>query len=354
MGSEDGLPIGVPSYGPQAKMSVSFGRCLKMGDQLKRLDVAVVGAGINGLAAAWNLQRMGAGEVAVFEAAQIGHGRGSSHGAVRIARSAYSDSGYVRLMQRSFAETWPRLEHALGRSLLSPLPGCFFGPAGGLIDDYAAAVRGVCPEVEPIVEAVATRLFPGLDLTGCRALNDRTAAIIDAAGAVDGLTALVRDRSPIYEETPVLSIESGADGVRLSTHEGDWLADRVVLTAGPWLGRLCAAVGERLTVYRQTVGFFEAENGGGRPGGDCVWVYVGETDEEHFYGLPESPTVLKAAPHVRSGIGHDPDGSTAHSAQWMDRLQKFVGRHIAGPTRLVDVDTCPYTVTDGDDAFVYE
>ena len=61
----------------------------------RRSDVAVVGAGINGVAAALALARAGR-SVVPLEQFAIGHDRGSSHGSSRIFRLSYADPYYVR------------------------------------------------------------------------------------------------------------------------------------------------------------------------------------------------------------------------------------------------------------------
>ena len=53
-----------------------------------RAEIAVVGAGVNGLATAHALTRAGR-DVVVYEQFELGHTRGSSHGATRIFRLAY-------------------------------------------------------------------------------------------------------------------------------------------------------------------------------------------------------------------------------------------------------------------------
>jgi sarcosine oxidase len=83
---------------------------------MDRVDVAVVGAGIVGLSAAWRLAEAGQ-DVVVLERFDLGHNRGSSHGATRIFRFAYDDPVYVRLAQEALP-LWRELESTAGRSLL--------------------------------------------------------------------------------------------------------------------------------------------------------------------------------------------------------------------------------------------
>ena len=54
-------------------------------------EVAVVGAGVNGLATAHALARAGR-DVVVYEQFELGHARGSSHGRSRIFRLAYPEA----------------------------------------------------------------------------------------------------------------------------------------------------------------------------------------------------------------------------------------------------------------------
>jgi sarcosine oxidase len=82
-------------------------------------DVVVVGAGINGVAAARSLARAGT-RVILLEQYALGHGRGSSHGTSRIFRLSYPDPDYVRLAQQALAG-WHDLEEEAGERLIEPI-----------------------------------------------------------------------------------------------------------------------------------------------------------------------------------------------------------------------------------------
>jgi sarcosine oxidase len=80
------------------------------------VKVAVVGAGINGCAAAWALRERGA-DVTLFDQFEPGHSRGSSHGRTRIFRLAYPEPHWVALAEEAFA-AWRDVEQECGVQLL--------------------------------------------------------------------------------------------------------------------------------------------------------------------------------------------------------------------------------------------
>src|SRR6185295_12463758 len=79
-------------------------------------EVAVVGAGIMGSAAAYSLARKGR-DVVLLEQFRVGHVRGSSHGRSRIVRLAYPEVEFVELAKEAFAG-WRQLEQDSGQELL--------------------------------------------------------------------------------------------------------------------------------------------------------------------------------------------------------------------------------------------
>src|SRR5919204_4394690 len=64
-----------------------------------------------GAASAWALARDGH-DVAVHEQFELDHGRGSSHGASRIVRLAYTDPHWVSLAREALA-AWPEVGDGL-------------------------------------------------------------------------------------------------------------------------------------------------------------------------------------------------------------------------------------------------
>ncbi len=313
-------------------------------------SIAVIGAGVHGLAAAWHLSRRPNVAVTVFEQHSIGHPRGSSHGAVRITRSTYPKPGYVRLAQRARAETWPALEAALGTQLITPMPGCIFGPAGGVFDEYAAGVEAGGGDVVRLSAKEARTRFSGLSLDGCEVLWDRSAGVIRADAAINGMARLAREAgAEIRTETPVHEVCLTGGRVELRTLLGAAAFDRVIVASGPWTTRLLPDLPRRMSVVRQSVGFFEHADGAvGCPAGDCIWIHLGRDPADHYYGLPVDG-VLKAAQHVEAARGDDPDQLSAPSSDALAILDGFVERRITPALTRVRTDTCCYTNTPAAD-----
>ena len=81
-------------------------------------DVAIVGAGLLGLAAGRALAARGLG-VVVLEQAEIGHPGAGSKGSCRIFRLGYAEPAYVAAAQLA-RESWHELESESARRILHP------------------------------------------------------------------------------------------------------------------------------------------------------------------------------------------------------------------------------------------
>jgi monomeric sarcosine oxidase len=322
-------------------------------------SVVVIGGGVNGLAAAWQLARTGVRGVALVEQFRIGHDRGSSHGKSRIARSAYPEAAYVRLVRRAFDEEWPRLERDAGRTLLHRTPAYFFGPPQGSLAAYARAVRDAGADVIAVPPADARRLAPQFRFEGCDdVLVDRTAALVAAQDTVAALATLVRAAGvDVREETRVAAIEPRTAHVDVVTDRGTIVAERVIVTAGPWTARLVPRLAPRLAVARQTIGYFEIEGGAeaARLGAFPIWCQMGATANDFHYGLPAfGREGIKAAQHVTSERDEDPDAVAREpDARSLADLRKFLDRELAvRVVRQLGAETCLYTNTPTEDFVV--
>jgi sarcosine oxidase len=282
------------------------------------MRVAVVGAGVMGAASAWALTR-GGHDVVVYEQFEPGHGRGSSHGASRIFRLAYTDPKWVSLAREALA-AWPQV----GDGLL---------------------------ELEGLVECV-----PSLD--------DSSRAALDACGVAwrtvepdrcgvavpDGWTALLQPEAGIIRSDR--AHEALLRGIRVERARVERLdeldADVVVVAAGPWAPKLLREHGIALDAVptRETIVYFRHELG--------VGAVVDRDAEQHLvYALRDPVHGLKAGVHM-SGVQADPDEPGGPDERIVERTAAWIAERFPGAdAEPVAVDTCWYTTTP-DESFVLE
>jgi sarcosine oxidase len=297
---------------------------------VERVDVAVVGGGVMGLATAWALRRAGR-EPVVLEQFRVGHPHGSSHGATRIFRLAYAEEEWVRLAQEAL-ELWRELEQETGEPALD-LVGLL-----DLADDPTplAAALDTCGTAYELLSTDQARQRFGLVTQCYKVLFQPEAGVVLADRALRGFAAGVEVR----EDTRVMSF----DGRRVDTDRGALEATDVVIAGGAWAKQLVPDL--PVVVTRETVAYFRLAD-------DRTVPSVIDYAADETYALTAGPGQLKVGLH-HSGPRMDPDepGEPDHAV---------VAREVAWATRSwllaspepERVETCLYTST-ADHRFVIE
>jgi monomeric sarcosine oxidase len=311
------------------------------------VDVVVVGAGLMGAATAWELTRRGR-SVAVVEAFEAGHTRGSSHGSSRIFRRAYPDPLYVRMTGRA-RELWRELELDTGSSLRTETGGLDHGrqrdPAA-----LAAALGAEGVRCEVLTAAVAAGRWPQMRFDG-PVLYHPEAGVVDADATVAAcLRAAVARGARVHAGTTVLGVEQDGGRARVRTTGPEFVADSVVVAAGAWLPGLDVGVSlPPLRVTQQQVFHFRQRDPAER------WpVFVHKHDLQTF-GLPSGSDggpwpAMKVAQHD-GGTPTTADGRTGVvDPAARERIVSHVERWLPGldPTPVAEA-TCLYTTTPDED-----
>ncbi|MCE5319290.1 MAG: FAD-dependent oxidoreductase, partial [Parachlamydia sp.] len=293
----------------------------------------------------------------LFEQFAVGHSWGSSHGFSRITRSAYGDSGYVNLMLRANQEGWPHFEKMAGERLVYQNPGCLYG-AGEDFEKYLQAAAGQ-KSLEILSLDEAKRRFPQFHFPGVTSvIQDHTAGVIAAQKVVQALyRQCLKQGVEMLEETKLLSFDRTQDSLILHTSRGTFYAKKAVITAGGWLESIIPALAARLTVIRQTVGYFQMS---GPPetialGHFPVWVYIGEGRNNLVYGLPEfGRKGMKIAQHLTAGPSDNPDAlSEEIDVKAVEDLTQIVRQHFHAPIdSYLGAENCLYTNTASEDFII--
>lgn len=317
---------------------------------MEQFDVAVVGLGALGSAAAYHAALKGA-KVVGFEQFELGHVRGASHDTSRIIRLTNPSPEYVALAKSSFKD-YADLEKATGQKLVTMTGGVFFLPqdAPTPLRDFSSSldVHGVPYEILDAAEV--RRRWPQFNIPNTvDTLYTATTGIVHASRSVAAMQHLAHTHGAVLKErTPVervLPKASGA-GYVIDTPKGQFHAAKVILTTDAWTNKLLAPLGvhiplsvmqEQVTYFKPTdVAAFEAAR-------FPVWIWGGDPC---YYGFPcyGEPTI-KAARDLANNIMTPEQRTFVHSPQLLDQLIS----HLAGmipdkdrqPLRTV---TCQYTI----------
>jgi len=309
------------------------------------VDIAVIGGGIMGLCAAWRLAAAGH-ETVLFERYAIGHDRGSSHGATRIFRYAYTDPTYVRMAQAALP-LWRELE---GGDELVRITGGVDTGEPATVERTAQALESCGARVDRLDTHAIDERFPWLTIDGPAVFSPDT-GVIAASKAVRTAAQRARDAgADLRDETSVLEVlVDGDDAVTVRTPDADVTARRAVIAAGGWMPEFLAAFGIEapLEVTKESV-FYHA-------GGDDLlpfidWASVPKYAVPAFAGaagvkVGEHGTGPPVSPHQRD---FEPDERSAK------RLRDYVAERL--PTLDPDplaAETCLYTSTP-DNHFVID
>jgi sarcosine oxidase len=224
-----------------------------------RYDVIVVGLGAMGSATLCHLALRGV-RVLGLEQFGPGHSLGSSHGDSRIIRETYFEHPlYVPLVQRAH-HLWRDLEERSGAALMTITGGLMIGPRDGMV--VSGTLRSVAEHDLPheILTAAETRArFPAIRMTGdLTAVFDPRAGILDPEACNRAHIDVARKSGAHarFNERVVDWVTDGA-GVRVTTANGTYTADRIALTTGPWTAEILNGLDLPLVVERQTLFWFD-------------------------------------------------------------------------------------------------
>ncbi|MFJ5955419.1 FAD-dependent oxidoreductase [Paenarthrobacter sp. NPDC092416] len=318
------------------------------------VDVVVVGGGAMGSAAAWQLARSGR-SVVLLERFEPGHHIGASHGSTRNFNTAYAEADYLDLLAES-KTLWDELAAESGAPLL---------------DLVGLANHGNVARLEQVREAHQERGIESYFISAAEAadrwqgMNFSTDVLfvpgsgrVRAADALVALRTSAEARGAVFKySTPVRDIRvNGADSVVVVTDETEYMARRVVVTAGAWTTKLIgkhADLPALVVTQEQPAHFTPLDN-------SVVWPSFNHSPDmddpayEYWfspvYGMLTPGEGVKAGWH---GVGPvmDPDERTFEPIpQQLDALVRYAEEWLPGvdPSTAVPI-SCTYTTTPTED-----
>ncbi|GAA0962350.1 FAD-dependent oxidoreductase [Frigoribacterium faeni] len=320
----------------------------------RKVDLVVVGGGAMGLATAWQAAVRGH-DVVLLERFERGHLQGASHGSTRNFNIAYDDGEYVDLVARA-RSLWDELA-AVSDAPLLDLVGVVNHGRSDMLGRMRElhAERGIESELLPPADA-------GARWTGLR-FETEVLWVPDSGRirAADTLATFERIATGLGAEvswsTPVERIEvEGDDSARVVTADEEYVAPRVVVTAGAWTEGLVGGLARlpRLVVTQEQPAHFRVTDA------DAVWPGFNHRPDPDaaaeawwygpVYGMLTPGEGVKAGWHG-TGPVTDPDARTFEpEARQFEALRRYAREWLPGvDAETADPISCTYTSTDTED-----
>ena len=330
---------------------------------VNNFDTIVVGLGAMGSAAVYQLAKRG-NKVLGLDRFSPPHDNGSSHGESRIIRQAIGEGEeYVPLVLRSY-ELWREIENKTGTDLLTITGGLTLESQNseaalhGRRDFLDQAIR--CAEKfnirhEILETADIKKRYPQFAVTDERAYFEYETGFLRLELCIEAQLHLARKHGAVVQtDELVLSIESsGGSEVTVKTSRGVYHAEKVIITAGPWISRfLPPAYAHLFKVSRQVMYWFDITE-------DCrstfaapgfpifIWIFA-EGGEFGFYGFPtlDGKTIKIATEQFTAITDPDHVQRTVTREEEQSMYRDYVQGRLPGISdRCGAAASCLYTTT---------
>ena len=317
-------------------------------------DIIIVGGGVMGCAAAYQLARDGQ-KVLILEQFTVGNRQGSSHGAARLFRLAHTIPEYVDLACNAEV-LWHELESESGQKLMQPVEALDLGSPEALAE-LSTTLEATEIPFERLDRAEILRRYPHFalpeDTIGLFQDNYR---MLPADRCVSTLATRAREHGArIVEGEAVQHILPAGTGVQVITDKATYTAGCVILAAGSWMRLVLKPLDLDLplTVRKELITYYKPPDPqawmpgrfplfrhhspgyGGRWGvGFPIFEHAGAKMLLDCTGPVVAPD--------------DPDRSVDQDV--LDRVRRYIASLL--PTLgedIIEAETCRYTMTPDED-----
>lgn len=326
----------------------------------KPYDVIVIGLGAMGSAALYQLS-LRTTNILGLEQFSLSHELGSSHGDSRIYRQGIGEGSFYSPLAIRSLEIAKKLEHITNLSL--------FTRTGGLIMASPSLNSSVHGSKDFIGETVRSAQEYAIyhetpDLDGIKIISSQFNLLGDEVGYYERGAGFMRPENcikaqlsrallngaQIHSEERVIDIEPLlSDSVRVKTEHGEYFAKKVIVCAGPWIGKILGSkYGKLFQVHRQVLYWFDV--------GDSFldfaprWfpIFLWIRGQEFLYGFPAIDGRfggVKVATEVDDPV--DPDTvdrnvSESEKKEMSDKIRMFLPGLTSNCLRA---KACLYTET---------
>jgi glycine/D-amino acid oxidase-like deaminating enzyme len=322
------------------------------------VDLLVIGGGVMGLFTAYHASA-GPARVTVLERGTIGDPATASFGRTRSYRKDYLDPVYARLAEEAMA-LWAEFERRTGTEVLVRC-GCMNIANSAVTPDLASTYAQLSTDTLDRLGMTQVRLdratigqrFGYLDAD--LAYLDESAGLVDLAAVTAALVRTLEARAvSVHEKVETVSITREGDRLRVHTDAGDFVARRLVITAGHGTNDVLALLPDcdlRIPITRDR----PSEAKYFVPPADVRARFTSDAMPVIAYldtGVYVHPIVEGVVDAVKVGYYNPPDLPRGRTG--INDIADFVAQVLPGLSRaaftdVLDVDQCDYDLVADDD-----
>jgi sarcosine oxidase len=315
-----------------------------------KYDVAIIGLGAMGSAAAYALAKRGA-KVIAFDRLAPPHHMGSTHGHTRIIREAYYEHPlYVPLVRRSY-ELWAELEKECGEKLFTQTGGLWVGPKDGeLVKGALESVREHNIAHDLLSADEITKRFPAYRARAeWVGLLEHRAGMLAPEKCVHAFhVGAIQHGAEIHTGTEVLSWSTSARGATVVTQGRSYEAKQLVVAAGAWLPGLAKKMNLKipLEIERQMSHWFAPSTNDEKYRATASPVALFEMPGDMFLTMGDEGHGVKCGKH-HSGRPTSPEAVNRIVSDAENEASRVILEEVmpGAGGKLLEARVCLYTNT---------
>src|SRR5699024_10946997 len=288
------------------------------------------------------------------------HENGSHSGDTRIIRHACGEGPeYAPLGLRS-QELWDELQGKTSESLFRKTGILTFGKRGSeFVEQAIKSGRRYDMNIEALSADEIMGRWPGITLPedniGC---YEPDAGVLFSGNCIRAFRRLALESgAELMTDSPVTSIDVKADSVRITTRDGAFTADKLIITAGAWNKKILSDLNLEIAVQpsRRRIGWFDSDDR--LYASDNFPGFICDMPDGTFYGFPSIEGTGVKVGRFDNGVDGAPEYMNREFGAYGEDeadLRYFLGEYMPQANGKLNVGkTCMFTNTP-DENFVID
>ncbi len=311
-------------------------------------DVIVCGLGANGAAALYFLSKMSNLKILGIEAKKPAHQESGSFGQTRLLRRSYFENpDYVPLVTQSL-EFWNLLQKTCSHTLIKKTGLIFLGPKENpIFDQIYKCSKKYTLKIDAWSIEHARRRFPFLKIPeGFKILFEKEACVLFPEVIISHLVreATKNKSVKVSLDEPVLKIKTHANHIVVTTAQGNYTTQKLLMTVGGWTKALLPELSLPIEIRESPQFWFQEK------GNTPVSVpFAFPLSDDFIYGFPDFGMGVKMASYHPGRKLKTPEQRTPQSTHGLKSVQQCIKNHFPYVSKKPHYQhTCFFDLGPGD------